>query len=72
VAAVGMMDTVTVAGNQICAVAHVPKGQLYLICSPWAMHGAGARALTPGFPGPEECYEKFRKGEKQTFPPPKP
>jgi len=50
----------------------VPKGQLYLICSPWAMHGAGARALTPGFPGPEECYEKFRKGEKQTFPPPKP
>lgn len=72
VAAVGMMDTVTAAGNQICAVAHVPKGQLYLICSPWAMHGAGARGLAPGFPGPEECYEKFRKGEKQTFPPTKP
>jgi len=31
-----------------------------------------ARAMTPGMPGTEECYEKFRKGEKQTFPPTKP
>ena len=31
VAQVGMMDTVTAAGNQICALAHVPRGRVYLI-----------------------------------------
>jgi cephalosporin-C deacetylase len=60
VAEVGLMDTVTAAGNQICALAHVPKGLLYLICSPWAMHGAGSRA--PNLGG--ECWDRFLKGQK--------
>ena len=42
-AEVGFMDTVTAAGNQMCALTHVPKGKLYLVCSPWAVHGAGSR-----------------------------
>jgi cephalosporin-C deacetylase-like acetyl esterase len=59
VAEVGLMDTVTAAGNQLCALAHVPRERLFLVCSPWAMHGAGSRApsLT------EECYARFRRGE---------
>ncbi len=58
-AEVGMMDTVTAAGNQICALAHVPREHLYLVCSPWAMHGGGSR------PGNDiqERYARFRNGE---------
>ncbi|MBM3500529.1 MAG: acetylxylan esterase, partial [Armatimonadetes bacterium] len=59
VAEVGMMDTVTAAGNQLCALAHVPRERLHLVCSPWAMHGAGSRA--PNLV--EECYARFRRGE---------
>jgi cephalosporin-C deacetylase-like acetyl esterase len=68
VAEVGLMDTVTASGNQVCALAHVPKGLLYLVCSPWAMHGAGARAaqLT------SECYARFLKGEKPILTPTRP
>ena len=60
VAEVGLMDTVTAAGNQICALAHVPGPSLYLICSPWAMHGGGSRAAKLG----SECYTRFLKGER--------
>lgn len=67
-AEVGMMDTVTAAGNQLCALAHVPKGQLFLVCSPWAMHGAGSRA--PGLAS--ECYNRFLKGEKPILTPTRP
>jgi cephalosporin-C deacetylase-like acetyl esterase len=68
VAEVGLMDTVTASGNQICALAHVPKGLLYLICSPWAMHGGGSRASQLG----GECYARFLKGEKPILAPTKP
>ncbi|NCO35717.1 MAG: hypothetical protein AUJ92_08560 [Armatimonadetes bacterium CG2_30_59_28] len=59
-AEIGMMDTVTAAGNQICALAHVPKEKLFLVCSPWAMHGAGSRngALIG------ECYNRFLEGDE--------
>ncbi|MBM4085857.1 MAG: acetylxylan esterase, partial [Planctomycetes bacterium] len=67
-AEVGMMDTVTAAGNQVCALAHVPKGRLFLVCSPWAMHGAGSRA--PGLIG--ECYNRFLKGEPPILTPTRP
>jgi len=51
---------VTAAGNQICALAHVPKEKLFLVCSPWAMHGAGSRngALIG------ECYNRFLEGDE--------
>jgi cephalosporin-C deacetylase len=68
VAEVGLMDTVTAAGNQICALSHVPRGQLYLICSPWAMHGAGSRASNLG----ADCYARFLKGEKPIVTPTRP
>lgn len=68
VAEVGLMDTVTASGNQICALAHVREGLLYLICSPWAMHGAGSRA--PNLGG--ECYARFLKGEKAILTPTRP
>jgi len=68
VAEVGMMDTVTASGNQICALAHVPRGQLYLVCSPWAMHGAGSR---PGHDA-GACYARFLKGETAILTPTKP
>lgn len=68
VAEMGLMDTVTAAGNQICALSHVPRGQLYLICSPWAMHGAGSRNSSLG----GECYDRFRRAEKPLFKPSKP
>jgi cephalosporin-C deacetylase len=58
-AEVGLMDTVTASGNQICALAHVPRQLLYLVCSPWAMHGAGSR--DPNLV--QECYTRFRDGE---------
>ena len=67
-AEVGMMDTVTASGNQICALAHVPKGLLYLVCSPWAMHGAGSR--DSGLAA--ACYTRFLKGEKPIPQPTKP
>lgn len=67
-AEVGLMDTVTASGNQICALAHVPKKQLYLVCSPWAMHGAGSR--DSGLIGP--CYTRFLKGENPLPPPTQP
>ena len=61
------MDTVTAAGNQICALARVPNGLLYLICSPWAQHGGGSR------PGPrQDCYGRLIKGEKPILTPTKP
>ena len=59
VAEAGLMDTVTAAGNQVCALAHVPKGLLYLICSPWAMHGAGSRDSRLA----ADCYARFMAGE---------
>ena len=37
------MDTVTASGNQLAALAHVPRSQLYLVCSPWGGHGTGSR-----------------------------
>jgi hypothetical protein len=46
----------------------VPKGLLYLICSPWAMHGGGSRASQLG----GECYARFLKGEKPILAPTKP
>ena len=67
-AEVGLMDTVTAAGNQICALAHVPNRLLYLVCSPWAMHGAGSRdGNRIG-----ECYARFRQGEDAIHTPTKP
>lgn len=59
VAELGLMDTVTAAGNQICALAHVPRGQLFLVCSPWAMHGGGSRDSSLV----AQCYDRFLKGE---------
>ena len=58
-AELGLMDTVTAAGNQICALAHVPRSQLLMVCSPWAMHGGGSRdsGLVAGY------YQRFMKGE---------
>ena len=64
----GLMDSVTAPGNQICAVAHVPKGQLLLVCSPWAMHGGGSRDATLA----EDAYSRFRKGITPYFKPTKP
>ena len=63
-AEVGLMDTVTAAGNQICALAHAPKDKLFLVCSPWATHGAGSRdsSLTAA------CYARFING-KDPLPP---
>ncbi|MBI2298057.1 MAG: acetylxylan esterase [Armatimonadetes bacterium] len=58
-AEIGLMDTVTAAGNQICALSHVPPGLLYLVCSPWAMHGAGSRDSSLA----AACYARFVKGE---------
>ncbi len=68
VADIGLMDTVTAAGNQICALAHVPRGSLYMVCSPWAMHGGGSRApnLAPA------CYDRFRKGKEPILTPSRP
>jgi cephalosporin-C deacetylase-like acetyl esterase len=68
VAEVGLMDTVTAAGNQVCALAHVPNGLLYLICSPWAMHGAGSRDSSLG----AACLARFLKGEKPFATPTRP
>jgi cephalosporin-C deacetylase-like acetyl esterase len=68
VAEVGLMDTVTASGNQVCALAHVPRGLLYLICSPWAMHGAGSR--DSGLAA--ECYGRFLKGERPILTPTRP
>ena len=62
------MDTVTGAGNQVCALAHVPDDQLYLVCSPWAMHGAGSRDR--GLVG--ECYTRFLRGEAPIVTPTRP
>jgi len=59
-AEVGLMDTVTASGNQICALAHVPRQLLYVVCSPWAMHGAGSRDSNLV----QECYTRFRNGEE--------
>ena len=64
----GLMDSVTAPGNQICAVAHVPKGKLLFVCSPWAMHGGGSRDATLA----ESAYTRFRKGERPYFTPTKP
>lgn len=67
VAEMGLMDTVTAAGNQVCALAHVPKGQLLLVCSPWAMHGGGSRdaALCAA------AYQRYLRGEKPILRPTK-
>jgi hypothetical protein len=59
VAEVGLMDTVTASGNQICGLSHVPRGLLSVVCSPWAMHGGGSRAGNPN----SELYARFRNGE---------
>lgn len=59
VAEMGLMDTVTAAGNQVCALSHVPAGKLLLVCSPWAMHGGGSR--DPSICA--EAYQSFLKGE---------
>jgi cephalosporin-C deacetylase-like acetyl esterase len=58
-AEVGLMDTVTASGNQICALAHVPRRLLYMACSPWSGHGSGSR------PGNQcgERYARFLKGQ---------
>lgn len=58
-AEVGLLDTVTAAGNQVAGFAAVPRGLLYLCCSPWSGHGSGSRA------GNEcgACYERFLKGQ---------
>ncbi len=68
VAEIGMMDTVTASGNQVCALAHVPNGLLYLICSPWAGHGAGHRDPTLG----RDCYTRFVSGEAPITDPTRP
>jgi cephalosporin-C deacetylase-like acetyl esterase len=68
VAEIGLMDTVTASGNQICALAHVPNGQLQLICSPWAMHGAGSRAAGLA----QESYNRFLQGQPPITTPTKP
>ena len=58
-AEIGLMDTVTASGNQICALAHVPRGLLYMVCSPWSGHGSGSR------PGNRcgEIYARFLNGQ---------
>lgn len=67
-AEMGMMDTVTASGNQICALAHVPPGLLYLVCSPWAMHGAGSRDSSLV----QQCLNRFLAGEKPIEKPTRP
>jgi len=59
-AEVGLMDTVTASGNQICALAHVRRDLLTLVCSPWAMHGGGSRAGNPI----GERYARFLGGSR--------
>jgi cephalosporin-C deacetylase-like acetyl esterase len=66
VAEIGLMDTVTAAGNQLCALAHVPRDRLCLICSPWAMHGGGSRAPQLG----AACYARFLRGQPPIPAPP--
>ena len=46
VAEVSLLDTVTAAGNQICALAHVKPGRLQLICDPWTGHASEPRGAT--------------------------
>jgi cephalosporin-C deacetylase-like acetyl esterase len=58
-AEVGLMDTVTASGNQICALAHVPRRLLYMACSPWSGHGSGSRQGNRC----GELYSRFLKGE---------
>ena len=43
-ATIGLLDRVTAAGNGICALAHVKKNLLYMVCLPDAGHGS------PGHP----------------------
>lgn len=59
VAEMGLMDTVTASGNQVCALSHVPAGHLLMICSPWAMHGGGSRDSSLA----AQAYERFLKDE---------
>ena len=63
---VGLMDTVTASGNQICALAHIRNGLLSLVSSPWAMHGGGSRT---GNPNPE-LYVRFCNGVMPIIPAP--
>jgi len=67
-AEVGLMDTVTASGNQICALAHVPRRLLYMACSPWGGHGSGSRQGNRC----GELYARFLRGERPIPPAPKP
>jgi len=40
---VGLLDTVTAGGNQVCALAHVKPGLLELVCEPWKGHASSVR-----------------------------
>ena len=59
-AEVGLMDTVTAGGNQLCALAHVPPAQRYVLCSPWGGHATGIREGSRLW----EYYDRFLKGQQ--------
>ncbi|MHB9132931.1 MAG: acetylxylan esterase [Armatimonadota bacterium] len=63
-AEVGMMDAVTASGNQLAALAHIPRNRLYLFCIPWGGHATGSREGNRIW----EYCDRFLKGQTPVIP----
>ncbi|MHB9130952.1 MAG: acetylxylan esterase [Armatimonadota bacterium] len=67
-ARIALLDWVTASGNQIAGFAHIPAGQVQLLCDPWLGHGSmSARVRKES----DAALQRFLSGEKPIIHPSK-